>query len=380
MHGIARGGVELRSGHGPRRSYDAPTPISERMRVLFVAWKDLAHPQAGGAEYVTDRLATGLRARGHEVALLAGGPTGTRGYPVIDVGGRYTQYVRAPFAYWRRFREWDVLIDVENGVPFFSPLWRRRPVVCLVHHVHVDQWGMYFPAPAAGMGRVLEARVMPRIYRDELFVAVSHSTAESLVGIGIDPERIRTIEMGTDPAPASIAKSETPLFVALGRLVAHKRVERLLAIWERVRAETGGRLVVAGDGPDAGRLHELAGVDVEFTGPLSHDEKQRLLGEAWFLVHAAHHEGWGTVIMEAAAAGTPTLAFDVRGVRDSVIDGDTGVLVVDDDAFAAAWIELSRQPSERQRLSEAARRRSGELTWDRAVSAFESVVHEAVER
>ncbi len=350
------------------------------MRVLFVSWKDLAHPQAGGAEYVTDRLATGLGARGHEVALLAGGPTGGRSYPVIDAGGRYSQYVRAPFSYWRRFRDWDVLVDVENGVPFFSPLWRRKPVVCLVHHVHVDQWAMYFRQPVAGVGRFLEERAMPALYRDELFVAVSRSTAESLADIGIDPARIRTIEMGTDPVAEVVAKSETPLFVALGRLVAHKRVERLLAIWEQVRAATGGRLVIAGDGPEADRLRERSGEGVTFMGPISGDDKQRLLGEAWFLVHAAHHEGWGTVIMEAAAAGTPTLAFDVRGVRDSVVDGRTGVLVADDEAFAAAWIRLASDASERQRLSAAARDRAGELTWDRAVAAFEAAVREAVDR
>jgi glycosyltransferase involved in cell wall biosynthesis len=350
------------------------------MRVLFVSWKDLAHPQAGGAEYVTDRLATGLRARGHEVALLAGGPTGEREYPVIGIGGTYSQYFRAPFAYHRRFSDWDVVVDIENGVPFFSPLWRKRPVVCLVHHVHVDQWGMYFRAPVASVGRTLETRAMPRVYRDELFVAVSRSTAESLAGLGVDPKHIRTIEMGCDPVTVVAEKSDIPLFVALGRLVAHKRVERLLAIWERVRPETGGRLVIAGDGPDAKRLREHAGADVMFSGSLSHDERQQLLAQAWILVHAAHHEGWGTVIMEAAAAGTPTIAFDVRGVRDSVVDGETGVLAKDDDELAAAWIRIDKDADERRRLSEAARRRADHFTWDRAVTAFEAVVREAVDR
>jgi len=350
------------------------------MRVLFVSWKDLAHPQAGGAEYVTDRLATGLQARGHEVALLAGGPVGQRAYPVFDAGGTYSQYLRAPLQYRKRFRDWDLVVDVENGVPFFSPLWRKGPVVCLVHHVHVDQWSMYFAPPIASTGRALEARVMPRVYRDQLFVAVSKSTADSLVKLGVPAASIRTIEMGSDPAPTGIPESPLPLFVALGRLVAHKRVERLLTIWEQVRPHTGGRLLIAGDGPDAQRLHEHAGADVMFLGSLSQADKQQLLGEAWFLVHAAHHEGWGTVIMEAAAAGTPTVAFDVRGVRDSVVDGETGVLAEDDAAFAAAWIRLADDRDERRRLSEAARQRAGEFTWDRAITAFEAVVREAAVR
>lgn len=349
------------------------------MRVLFVSWKDLAHPQAGGAEYVTDRLARGLQTRGHEVALVAGGPVEPRPYPVVAAGGRFSQYLGAPFRYLRHFRGWDVVVDVENGIPFFSPLWRRGPVVCLVHHVHVDQWNMYFRGPVAATGKALEATAMPRVYRRALFVAVSQSTAESLAGLGIDPARIRTIEMGTDPVDRVVAKSETPLFVALGRLVAHKRIDRLLAVWEDVRPITGGRLVVAGDGPDAHELRSRAGAGVDFVGTVTEEERERLLGEAWFLVHAAHHEGWGTVIMEAAACGTPTVAFDVRGVRDSVVDGETGLLAGDDDQLAAAWIRLAQDPEERGRLSDAARRRAGELTWDRAVGRFEAVLREAVD-
>jgi len=354
------------------------------MRVLFVSWKDLAHPQAGGAEYVTDRLATGLQQRGHDVALLAGGPVGERAYEVGDLGGTYTQYVRAPFAYWRRFRDWDVVVDAENGVPFFMPLWRKGPVVCLVHHVHVDQWSMYFPRPVAAFGRFLETRAMPRVYRSALFVAVSNSTAAGLADLGIDPARIRTVEMGTDPAEPTGPRSPEPCFVALGRLVPHKRVERILAIWARVRPTTGGTLVVAGGGPEAARLEALAPPGVVFTGAVGLEDKQRLLSEAWLLVHAAHHEGWGTVIMEAAALGTPTLAFDVRGVRDSVVDGTTGVLVPDDergdDAFASAWIRLAGDAAERARLGEAARDRARAHTWDRAVTEFEAVLREALDR
>src|SRR4029453_15185498 len=146
---------------------------------------------------------------------------------IVETGGTYAQYARAPFEYHRRFRGWDVVVDVENGVPFFSPLWRRGPIVCLVHHVHVDQWKMYFAPPVAWTGRVLERRVMPALYRRKLFVAVSRSTAESLAELGVDPARIRTIEMGCDPVTIRAPRSTEPLFVALGRLVAHKGLDRL---------------------------------------------------------------------------------------------------------------------------------------------------------
>ena len=150
------------------------------VRIVFTSWRDLAHPQAGGSEYVLDRLASGLVARGHRVTLLAGGPVAERAYDVVDTGGRFSQYVRTPWTFLRRQRRTEVVVDVENGIPFFAPLWHRGPVVCLVHHVHHDQWNLYFPRPVARIGRFLEVSVMPLIFRRCLFVAVSPSTASDL--------------------------------------------------------------------------------------------------------------------------------------------------------------------------------------------------------
>ena len=342
------------------------------MRIVFVSWRDLAHPQAGGAEVVLDGLARGLQARGHEVQLLCGGPVAARPYPVRRTGGTFTQYLRAPFTYWRRSgRTTDVVVDVSNGIPYFSPLWQRAPVVCLVHHVHTLQWRMAFPAPVAAIGRWLESRVMPRVYRHTQFVAVSDSTRRGLIDLGVDEQRVTTIVMGTDRAPVEGARSPTPRFLVLGRLVPHKRVELALRLWERVRPRTGGSLVVVGDGPELPRLRALAGADVEFTGYVDDAGKRRELGAAWLLVHPAHHEGWGTVVMEAAAAGVPTVGFDVVGVRDSVLDGVTGILAADDDEFVDAWARLATDEVLHARMGVAARERASSFRWEDAVVAFE---------
>ncbi|MBV8305662.1 MAG: glycosyltransferase family 4 protein, partial [Acidimicrobiia bacterium] len=214
------------------------------MRVLFVSWRDLAHPQAGGSEVLVDRLALGLAERGHEPAVLCGGPVGPRPYPIVDAGGTYSQYLRAPFAYRRHFADVDLVVDVENGIPFFAPLWRQKPVLCLVHHVHTDQWATRFPAPVASVGRVLEARAMPAVYRRSLFLAVSESTRRALSAIGVPDTRIRVITEGVDPGVSvdsrDVERSRTPLFVALGRLVPHKRVDLLLRAWRVVQPIVGG--------------------------------------------------------------------------------------------------------------------------------------------
>ncbi len=348
------------------------------MRIVFLAWRDTAHPQAGGSEVVIDQLASRLTERGHDVQLLHGGPSSTHNYRSTHIGGSYSQYLCAPFSYFRRRRDVDVVVDVENGIPYFSPLWQRHPVVGLVHHIHTEQWSMQFPKPIAAVGRWLEGWLMPRIYRRSQFVSVSPSTTEGLIGLGVNSNRITTIEMGLEFEPLNPSPSAEPRFIVLSRLVPHKRVELALDIWNSVRPITGGTLVIVGDGPEIDKLRALAGADVVFTGWVDDDRKREELSKSWLLIHPAHHEGWGTVVMEAAAASVPTLAFDVPGVRDSIENGFTGYLAADRNDLAAKWITLTSNSKLRTEMGIAAKQRAATFTWDRAVDMFESALDQAV--
>jgi glycosyltransferase involved in cell wall biosynthesis len=347
------------------------------MRIVFLAWRDTAHAQAGGSEVVIDQLATRLSARGHDVHLLHGGPSGTHTYRNTRIGGDYTQYLCAPLAYLRHARDVDVVVDVENGIPFFAPIWQRRPVVGLVHHIHTEQWAMQFPRPIATIGRWLEGWLMPRAYRRVPFVTVSSSTTEGLSALGIPITHITTVEMGMEFASIESNPAPEPRFLVLSRLVPHKRVELALRMWNNVRTVTGGTLVIVGDGPELNKLRALAGPGVEFAGWVDEDRKREELSKAWLLIHPAHHEGWGTVVMEAAAASVPTLAFNVSGVRDSVEDGLTGLLATDERDFEEKWIELADNSLLRSTMSRAAHARAATFTWDRAVDRFEAVLESA---
>jgi glycosyltransferase involved in cell wall biosynthesis len=328
-----------------------------------------------------DRLARACMDRGHEVALMCGSPTARRPYLVIPLGGPYVQYARAPLAHARRFRDWDVLIDNDNGIPFFSPMWRRGSVVCLVHHLSREQWQLRFPRPIATLGRALEERAMPRAYRRAPFLCVSASTASALQAIGVPQERIHVLPMGAQAASEpGDERSDDPLFLYLGRLVPYKRLDLLLRIWERVGPQVGGRLVIAGDGPERGQLEQLSTEGVEIRGRVSEEEKERLLRSAWLLVHSSLQEGWGIVISEAARAGTPALAFDVPGVRDSVIQGKTGSLVHSEREFADEWIALAGNPERRERMGAAARCHAESTPWEATVDTFLAVVEEAIRR
>jgi glycosyltransferase involved in cell wall biosynthesis len=358
----------------------APPRRGPGRRLLFVAWRDLASPDAGGSEILVDRLAAGLQARGDQVTLLCGGPTGERPYRVIRNGGTYSQFLRAPGAYLRRAREVDLVVEVCNGMPFLAPLWSRKPVVCLVNHVHAELWPLRFRRPVSTAGALAEQRIMPWAHRRSLFLTVSSSTSAALTAIGVSPDRIRMIRNGVDPAPPPAPRSAVPLFVALGRLAGAKRLEVLLRLWDRVRPVTGGRLLIVGDGPERRRLQALAGPGVVFTGRVSEAEKHRLLCAAWLLLHPAVIEGWGIVVAEAAVRGTPAIGFRVPGLRDSILDGQTGRLVHDESEFASAWASLALDHRARADLGRAARQRALLLPWSAAVDGFTQVADEAIAR
>ena len=347
--------------------------------VVIVAWRDIASPQAGGSELLVDQLATGLTARGDRVTLLCGGPSAAHSYEVVRSGGPYTQFLRAPFAYWRRLRDCDVVVEVCNGMPFLAPLWSRKPTICMVNHVHTDLWPLRFRPPLSTAGRFMEQRVMPFLHRRNLVLTVSGSTSRELESLGVPRERIRMLTNGAAPAGPPVQRCAEPLFLALGRLAEYKRIDLLLRLWDRVRPVVGGRLIIAGDGPQRGYLESLAGPGVSFAGRVSEEEKDRLLGAAWLLLHPAQIEGWGIVITEAALRGTPAVGFDVPGLRDSVEHGLTGVLARSEAEFASAWAALALDPARRATLGEAARHRAARLRWSTAVRHFAAVIDEAAD-
>ncbi|WP_438488128.1 glycosyltransferase family 4 protein [Streptomyces sp. S186] len=360
----------------PVRSAAPAAPPLPR-RIVFLARRDLGNPAAGGSELLVDRIADGLTAHGHDVTLLCGGPAAEHGYRVLSAGGDAGHFLRVPRHVARRTGGCDLLVEVCNGMPYLAPLWHRGPTLCLVNHVHTDLWRMRYPAPAARLGRRLEHWALAGTHRGNLMVAVSDSTAGALADLGVSPDRIRLVHNGVEEPGPLVPEAPEPLFLAMGRLVEYKRIDLLLRLWERVRPVTGGRLVIVGDGPERDRLAALAGPGVTFTGRVSEQRKHQLLCSAWLLLHPSLVEGWGLVVMEAAARRTPTVGFDIPGLRDSVEDGTTGLLARGESTFAAHWCTLGLSARRRHALGAAAAARAARFRWSRTVRSFRAVAAEA---
>jgi glycosyltransferase involved in cell wall biosynthesis len=374
----------------------APTP----RHVLFLNWRDTTNPDGGGSEVYVETIAAELVAHGHRATVICAAhgdaaaeevtPTGVR---IIRRGGRHTVYLRAALLYVagalglgrlaaRRLGRPDVVVDVCNGLPFLSPLYSRKPVLALVHHVHREQWPIVLPPRRARLGWWIESWLAPRVYRRCRYVTVSEATRTELGALGVDPTRTTVIHNGTPEAPpAGTERSEAPTVLVLSRLVPHKRIEVALHTAQALAGEQPDlRLIVAGHGWWEPNLRQLAtemglGDRVRFTGFVTDDEKRDLLGSAWLTLMPSLKEGWGLTIVEAGAQGTPTVAFRAAGgVAEAILDGETGLLADDLDDFVAKVRTVMTDEVARKAMGEAAREYAGLFTWESAGKRFAELV------
>ena len=357
------------------------------MRIQIVNWQDRENPQAGGAEAHLHEIFGRLARRGHEVALLCSGFAGAAARVTLDgidvhrVGTRYS-FPLVAWPYWQRVlarSQPDVLIEDINKVPLLTPWWGARHTVALVHHLFGSTVFAEASPPIATAVWASE-RPLGWFYRGIPFEAVSESTRLDLVARGIPAHAITVVHNGVDvdsltPDPA--ARSRTPRFAYLGRLKRYKQIELIVQAFARLAHPTA-MLDIAGGGDDRLRLEELArsldlGDRVRFLGFISEAEKLALLRSAWALVFTSAKEGWGITNLEAAACGTPVIASDSPGLRDSVRHGETGYLVPHGDvsALATAMRALTDSPDLVTTLGRGGRAFAETLTWDRAARETE---------
>ena len=304
------------------------------------------------------------------------------GIEVHRTGGRFSYGIHAPRYFRSRLRDaaYDVVVEDLNKVPLFSPLWVDAPVVLLVHHLF---GGTAFQeaSPPVAMATWLLERPLSLVYRGLPVEAVSESTADDLVRRGFKRDRITVIPNGVDlgyfsPDP-SVARFPEPTILYLGRLKAYKRVDLIVrAVAALKRRGVRCRLVIAGRGDDLPRLEALRkslGLqeEVELVGYVTDDAKRELFRRSWVHVLTSPKEGWGITNLEAAACGTPTVASDSPGLRDSVVNDETGFLVPHGDVAALAdrLQRLIEDPVLRQRLSTGARRFAERFSWERTAEA-----------
>jgi glycosyltransferase involved in cell wall biosynthesis len=355
------------------------------VRILVVNWLDLENPAAGGAEIHLFEIFGRLAAQGHEVMLIASGWRGAplratvRGIEVRRTGSRYGFTVRARGAVRRALTErpWDVVVEDINKVPLYLPGLTRLPFYAIVPHLFGTTAFREAPWPMAALVWLAE-RGIPAGYRRAHFHAISRSTRDDLVVRGVAPGRVHVVEPGVDtawfhPDPAE-PRDAVPTFLYVGRLKRYKGVDTAIRAFARVRpSHPAARFDIAGQGDDRSRLERLVtelglGASVRFLGYVPEAAKRSLLRRAWATVFPSPKEGWGITNAEAAACGTPAVAADSPGLRDSVRHDETGLLVPfgDVNALGSALERLAGDPALVARLGRGGRAFAETLSWDRA--------------
>jgi glycosyltransferase involved in cell wall biosynthesis len=365
------------------------------VRIAILNWRDLSHPEGGGAEVYAIRVAEGLVARGHHVTVLCADHGAAprdedhRGVRIRRRGGRLGVYPQALFglrALTRLDGAFNVVVDVQNGLPFFSPLATRCPVVTLVHHVHREQWPVVFGPLVSRLGWFVESQVAPRLYRGRQYVAVSGRTKDELADLGVDPSHIAVIHNGTaPPLNGGEERSPHPTIVVLGRLVPHKRVEHAVDVVLRLRSRHPGlELRVVGHGWWADRIAAYAAEhdardSVALLGFVPEDEKHRELARAWLALAPSVKEGWGLSVVEAGSHGVPTVAYHgAGGLSESIEDGRTGLLAHDLASLTEHTDRLLTDHDHRTRLGEAAKVHSTGFTWEATIGSWEDLLTRVV--
>lgn len=355
------------------------------MRIAVFNWRCFRHPQAGGAELYLLELAKRWVGCGHDVTWFTSRPKDAAREEVYDgirfvrAGGAYSVYIASAINYLKSSKH-DIIIDAENGIPFFTPLYAKTPVVLLIYHVHTHVWAREANWLLSRLGSWIESRAMPYVYRRVPIVTISNSSAYMIDELFRQHEPISIVSSGVSSPCKPGTKASDPEIVYIGRLKRYKSVDVLLRAFSRLQ-DLSLKLHVVGQGDDESRLKALACElrlkNVYFHGYTQEKEKIRLLQHAWVAVNPSSMEGWGVTNIEANACGTPVVGADVPGIRDSIASGLSGFLVPygDDRALAEALRKLILDEDLRNRMGNTACEWAEQFSWDKAAASFLDILN-----
>jgi glycosyltransferase involved in cell wall biosynthesis len=366
------------------------------MKILVINWRDIKNPLAGGAEVYFQEIFKRIAANGHIVHLLCAKFAGAPETEMIDniqvkrIGGANT----FNFAVYRQLKDiveqenYDIVIDDLNKVPFFSPWNIKKPVLVMMMHLFRGSIfkEVFFPF---GAYVYLSESFIPLCYKNQLFVALSESSKKDLLKFGIDGRNIVVVPPGTDTIKfhPDFSKKGENLIVHVGRLKKYKSTDHLI-LAAKLLTEKGKKfkVLILGDGDDVPRLKELntkLGLDdmVKFTGFVPESEKVLIYQKAAILVENSIKEGWGLIVMEANACGTPVVSSRVPGLVDSVLENKTGFF------YEYGKIEELAQKIERLLDDEALRNEMGkngikwanQLTWDKTAGMMMNAINKTIQ-
>lgn len=353
------------------------------MHILILNWRDPGNPKSGGAEYVTMMHAKAWVEKGDRVTWFTSAYPGSikeeesDGVRIIRRGNSFTVFIAACFYYFTHKNDVDLIIDEVHGIPFFTILYTRKPIVLFIHEVAGDIWRVMYRWPVSVIGQLLE-RLYLRLYRNRLVWTDAPSTVGELVRLGFPRKSCVSIAcpVCTQPLDRAPVKETEPTFIFVGRLVRMKRVDHVLAAFRDIRKQfPDAKLRIVGEG-NPGKAE-----GVTWYGRVSEKRKFELLKSSHILLHTSVKEGWGLVILEAGSQWTPSVVYAVSGLVDTVTDGKTGILVrsCDPNDLAREAVTLYKDKDRYQKMQKEAAVFSRSFRWEDVTKQSRTLITNAYE-
>jgi glycosyltransferase involved in cell wall biosynthesis len=349
------------------------------MKILIINWRDIRNPEAGGAEIYFHEIFKRLAAKGHECTVLAhgfkGGETETviDGMRVVRIGNKFLFNYSVISFLLKNQKEYDLVIEDINKIPFFTPLYVKRPRIHMVMHFFGKTIfkEAFFPL---ALYVLLMEKLIPFVYKNEQFVAISNSTADEIRSFGVPTEKIKIVEPGIDTSFYNKVglKADPPVISYVGRLMKYKNVQFVIRALAQLRKNVPGLILeVGGSGDYIDELKRISvesgvGENVKFLGQITNEQKRELLSRSALFVNPSAKEGWGINNIEANLCETVSLSSDVPGLRDSVQNNVTGLLYNPDNTedFCNKAVRLLTDNNLRTEMERAALARAKTFDWN----------------
>jgi len=357
------------------------------MKILIFNWRDVKNPSGGGAERYTHEIFKRI-AKNHEVTLFTSEFPNCKKVEIADkikivrAGGKYSVYVKAKEYYKKYFSKegYDVIVDEINTRPFLTPKFVKEPVIALIHQLCREFWFYETPFPINFLGYYYLEKTWLKNYVNIPTITVSESTKKDLLDLWF--KRVHIVHNGVNVKPLKKIprKSKHPTIIYVGRMKKAKKPQDVIKAFEIVEKKIGdAELWMVGDGYLRKKLEKKACEKIKFFGYVDEKTKNDLMKGAWVMAVPGIREGWGQVVTDANALGTPAIGYNVPGLRDSVKNGFNGLLVKPDPkGLADEIIKVLKEKKLRKELSRNAIKWAKRFSWDKSAEEFMKVIESVV--
>jgi len=361
-----------------------------RPGVLIINWQDWTNPLSGGAEVHLHEIFRRLRGD-FNISLLCthfkNAPKTEKldGIEIYRVGSRNIFNFYVPDAYKRIAKEGkiDLVIEDLNKIPFFGGRFIREKRIALIHHLF-GKTIFTETNPLSAFYVYYSEKFIPKHYKEIPIVAVSKSSKNEIVKMGIPEENVKVVYNGVDIkcSQSKVRKSAHPTIICLARMKRYKRMDILLdSIPEVVKGIPDLKVVLVGEGDDLPRLKEISrknGIKdiVKFTNFVSADRKVELLSSSWVSVNTSPKEGWGLTSIEAQSSGTPSIVPDSQGLRETVKDGVSGYIYSfgDTKRLSEILIKVLSDKKSVEKMGREARKWAANFSWDESARNMKEII------